>query len=159
MKPASVKELKDELKFKTKEELQDYCIRLAKFKKENKELFTYLLFDASDEEAYIGKVKAEIIVQFEAINQRNYYFVKKSVRKILKETKKYIRYSGKKETEVEILLFFCLKLKEMRPDYRREPVLKNTFNRQVSLIENRLKNLHEDLQYDFQKELDLLRGS
>lgn len=153
MKPASVKELKDELKFRTKEELLEFCLRLAKFKKENKELLTYVLFDSTDEDDYVAKVKQDIQSQFEAINLRNYYFIKKSVRKILKEVKKYIRYSGKKETEVELLLFFCFQLKGLRPDYKGSPVLKNTFNRQVAQIEKRLSGLHEDLQYDYAEDL------
>ena len=159
MKPASVKELKDELNFRSKDELLEFCLRLAKFKKENKELLTYVLFDSSDEDEYIEKVKQEIESHFETINHRNYYLIKKSVRKILKEVKKYIRYSGKKETEVELLLCFCFQLKDLRPDYKGNPVLENTFNRQVTLIEKRLSELHEDLQYDYTEDLrELLHG-
>jgi len=93
MKAASVKELKQALETRSPKELKAICLTLAKFKKENKELLTYLLFEAADEEAYIKSVKAEIDRQFEAINTRSYYFIKKGVRKILREVKKYIRYS------------------------------------------------------------------
>ena len=54
MKTASVKEIKDELKFKTSDELRELCLQLSRFKKENKELLTYLLFEAQDEEAFIA---------------------------------------------------------------------------------------------------------
>lgn len=157
MKPASIAELKEELRFRTKEELLEYCLRMAKFKKENKELFTYLLFFRNDEEAYIGMVKGEILRGFEEINTRSYYFIKKSVRKILKETKKFIRYSGKKESEVELLIYFCQQLRSMKPSYSRDRVLKNTYDRQVLQISKRLETLHEDLQYDYRLELEQLK--
>ena len=60
MKTATVKQLKDELKHNSSEELINLCLRLSRFKKENKELLTYLLFEAHDEDTYIENVKLEI---------------------------------------------------------------------------------------------------
>ena len=94
------------------------CLRLSKFKKENKELLTYLLFEAHDESGYIETVKAEIDAQFETINTTSYFYIKKSVRKILRNIKKFARYSLKKETEAELLLYFCDKLKDFKPSIR-----------------------------------------
>lgn len=157
MKPASIAELKEELRYRTKEELLEYCLRMARFKKENKELFTYLLFDRGDEQEYIEKVKGEIQKGFSEINTTRYYFVKKTVRRILKETKKYIRYSGIKETEVELLIYFCQQLQNVKPSYKRDKVLKNTFDRQLLQIEKKVETLHEDLQYDYGLALDDLK--
>jgi len=53
------------------------------------------------------ELKTEIDDQFELINTSSYFYIKKSVRKILRMVKKYIRYSKQKETEVELLLHFC----------------------------------------------------
>lgn len=156
MKTASVKELKQELQFRSQDELLQICLRLSKFKKENKELLTYLLFDASDEAAYIEGVKEEIGAQFEEINTKNFYYIKKSVRKIFKNLKKYIRYSGKKETEVELLIYFCVQLKNFSPSIKRSSVLKNLYERQVAQIEKNLPALHEDLQHDFELEMQEL---
>ena len=47
MKTATVTVLKKELKYKSNDELLNLCLTLSKFKKENKELLTYLLFEAS----------------------------------------------------------------------------------------------------------------
>jgi hypothetical protein len=129
---------------------------LSKFKKENKELLTYLLFESSDEEAFIRGVKEEIESEFEQINTKSYFYIKKSVRKILRNTKKYIRYSKKKETEVELLLFFCETLKEMQPSYKNNVSLVNIFNRQIESIKRSIASLHEDLQFDYGMELDML---
>ena len=104
MKTATVRELKNELQYRSQTELVELCLRLSKFKKENKELLTYLLFEQLDEDAFILGVKREIASDFELINRNSYFYIKKSVRKILRNTKKYIRYSQKKETEVELLI-------------------------------------------------------
>ncbi len=154
MHTASVKELKDELAHYPSKDLVAVILRLAKFKKENKELLTYLLFETQDEEAFIKGVKLEMDELFTQINTRNYYYIKKSVRKILRQVKKRIRYSGKKETEVELLLYFCRKLKAMDPPMARSRVLRNIYERQLSFIRGRIGKLHEDLQYDFERELE-----
>lgn len=156
MKAASVKELKQELANYSSKELTAICIRLAKFKKENKELLTYLLYEASDEASYIKSIKIEMNRQFEQINDKSYYYIKKSVRKILRTIKTYIRYSQKKETEVELLIYFCQKLKAFQPSIRRNRVLQNLYERQINFIRKSISSLHEDLQYDYEVELEAL---
>ena len=127
-------ELKQELKGRSQEDLLKLCLRLSKFKKENKELLTYLLFEAPNEANYVEGIKAEIQQEFQQINKKSYYLIKKSVRKILRNVKKYIRYSKKKETEVELLLCFCSELKRMSPPIHRSIPLKNIFKRQIEVI-------------------------
>ena len=154
MKAATVRELKKELGHRSAEELLELCLRLSKFKKENKELLTYLLYEASNEEAYIESVKSEVDQQFEEININSYFYIKKSVRKILRNVKKYIRYSKNKETEVELLIYFCYKLKNMSPPIKLNLTLQNILNRQLTLIKKSIATLHEDLQYDYELELN-----
>ena len=157
MKAVTVKALKTELTHLSQSEIIELCLRLSKFKKENKELLTYLLFEASNEEEYINTVKMEIDEQFELINTKTYYFIKKSVRKILRTVKKYIRYSKNKETEVELLLYFCKKLYSFTPSIEGNTVLKNICIREIASIEKKLLLLHEDLQYDYSLELEKLK--
>lgn len=156
MKAASVKELKDELNHRSPQELLEICLRLSKFKKENKELLTYLLFESFDEAGYTEKVKQELEEQFDSINQTNIYYIKKSVRKILRTLKRYARYSSRKETEVELLLYFCQKLKSFSPFIRKDTVLNSLYDRQLLQIKKLILSLHEDLQYDYQMELQEL---
>tara|TARA_B100000963_G_C22554958_1_gene638614 strand:+ start:419 stop:892 length:474 start_codon:yes stop_codon:yes gene_type:complete len=156
MKTATIKELKDELGHYSREELLDYCLRMAKFKKENKELLTYLLFEASNEAHYIEGLKELIDERFSEINTSNYYYIKKSIRKILREIKKHLRYSKNKETAVELLIYFCQKLALMRPSMNRSIALQNIYQRQLILIRKTIKTLDEDLQYDYGVELDNL---
>lgn len=149
MKAATVAQLKKELQYKDQEELVQLCLRLAKFKLENKELLSYLLFLADDEEDYVAEVKGDISHEFSEINTSSYFYMKKSVRKILRGLKKNIRYSGNKETEVRLLLHFCDELIAIKPSIRRNKMLMNIYERQLALVKKKIDALHEDLQYDY----------
>ncbi len=97
MEIKSLAELKRELSLMHPAALAGICIQLARYKKENKELLGYLLFDSNYEPGYILKVKAEIDGLFTELNRNNLYFTKKGIRKILKVTNKYIKYSPHKK--------------------------------------------------------------
>ena len=153
MKAASVKEIKQELNQRTSQELLEICLRLSKFKKENKELLTYLLFESFDESGFIEKVKEDLEDQFRQINRGNIYYIKKSLRKILRTVKKFARYSGRKETEVELLLYFCHKLTDFPAAVKRDKVVKKLYERQFLQMRKLIQSLHEDLQYDYEREL------
>jgi len=153
MKAASLKEVKAELSTLSPEQVLDICMHLAKYKKENKELLTYLLFEAADEPSYIEKVKEFISEQFEDINQSNVYFIKKTLRKILRITNRYIKYSGSKQTEAELLIFFCKKIRNSGIPIQPNTALGNLYQRQIQKILKALSALHEDLQFDYSKEM------
>ncbi len=156
MKAASIKELKTELETLSSEQVFDLCLHLAKYKKENKELLTYLLFQAGDEKSYISEVKDLIAEQFDGVNKSNLYLAKKMIRKILRTSNKYIKYSGSKQTEVELLIFFCKKLKNSGIPLHANTALGNMFQRQIQKINKGMASLHEDLQYDYSVELKAL---
>tara|TARA_R110002073_G_scaffold336490_1_gene533999 strand:- start:22275 stop:22757 length:483 start_codon:yes stop_codon:yes gene_type:complete len=159
MKAVTVKKIKDELNHRSSQDLVELCLQLSKFKKENKELLTYLLFESHDEETYIQSVKDLQDKLFEEINTKSFFYIRKSVRKILTLTKKYIRYSKKKETEVELLLHFCAQLKDFTPSISQSPRLTNVYTRQVELVKKAIATLHEDLQYDYELELNEILGN
>lgn len=156
MKAASVVSIKKELKYKSRDELLDICLRLSKFKKENKELLTYLLFESDDENSYVASIKRYMDAEFEQINTKSFFYIRKSVRKILRNVKKYIRYSLKKETEVELLLYFCTKLRDFKPSIKHSAQLQNTYRRQIILARKTIDKLHEDLQHDYNLILERL---
>jgi hypothetical protein len=158
MKAVNIKELKEELTNYTPKELRDLCLRLARFKKENKELLTYLMFESSDEVLYIEGIKREVDEQFELINRKNQYLIKKSFRKILRTLRKYARYSSRKETEVELLVYFCSKLRKFNPSIKKNTGLENFYNKQIEAIRKKITLLHEDLQFDYGTELNALTG-
>jgi hypothetical protein len=152
MTKASLPELRRAINNVPSGELPELCIRLARFKKENKELLSYLLFEADDEPEYIRKIKLEIEEQFSDLNRSTPYMTKKGIRKILTFTNQRIRYSGQKRTEVELLIHFCKRFKKEVP-FRYNIPIKNIYLRQVEKIRKTISLLHEDLQYDFNEEI------
>lgn len=157
MKIASITQLKKELKGMPAERHMDIILRLSKYKKETKELLHYLIFEADDEQSYIEAVKEDIDEAFETVNAANLYWAKKTIRKTLRVTTKNIRFSGQKETEVELLIYFCQVLKDSGLPIHQSTVLQNLYDRQIMKIEKALSYLHEDLQFDYQSEVDKLQ--
>ena len=158
MKAATVKAIKEELNMRSREELVELCLSLSKFKKENKELLTYLLYEVSDELSFINSIKDEIDLAFSEINRTSYYYLKKSIRKILRNTKKNIRYSKKKQTEVELILFYCNKLKNLSPPISKSIPLTRIFEREILRVEKIVTKLDADLQYDYGNEIEIIRN-
>jgi hypothetical protein len=157
MKAASLKEIKTELNSLHPKRIQELCLHLARFRKENKELLSYLLFEASDEMAYIREVKLELDDLFCEVKKTNGYLAKKSIRKILGTANKYIKYSGSRQTEVEILIHFCKKLRKSGIPLPVNTSLGNLYFRQIIKINKALASLHEDLQFDYAEDMRLLK--
>ncbi len=133
------------------------CLRLAKYKLENKELLTYLLFEADDENSYIASVKSQLDEGFSKLNTTSLFLAKKTIRKVLRNANKYIKYSGQKQTEVEILLYFCHQMNQLPIAWDKSTAMENLFQRQIIKIEKALSTLHEDLQYDYRIEIEEIR--
>ena len=153
MTTASLSEIKKELHTLDQETVESLCNRLAKYKKENKELLSYLLFEAHDERAYIENVKEELRELFKTLPSSNGYLIKKTLRKILRFANKQIKYSGIKQTELELRIFFCNKIKEARIPLHTGTVLFNLYQMQLKKIDAALSKLPEDLQADYEREL------
>ena len=156
MKAATVKEIKSELESLSSEELITICLRLARFKKENKELLTYLLFEAYDENSYIAAVKSTIDTGFDEIHKTSLYIAKKNLRKIIRVASKFIRYSGNETTELEILIYLCNKIKASDLSLDKSTVMKNMYASLLKKIQKAISTMHEDLQYDFNRQLQKL---
>ena len=157
MKAASVVEIRKTLEHLDKDHLKQLCLRLARFKLENKELLTYLLFEADDEGQYVKNIKNQLDGLFSEINTNSYFYIKKSVRKILRRIKKFSRYSNSPETEVELLLYFCLKIKDITPSIFKNKTLTNIHVRQIVSAEKKTSKLHEDLQYEYNLQIENLK--
>jgi hypothetical protein len=157
MKAATINEIKQELATIKPAALAELCLRLAKFKKENKELLTYLLFEAHNEQEYVKNVKQEIDELFADMNQSHMHYAKKTLRKIIRIINKYCRYSSSKQTEVELRLYFCVSLNASGISLHRNTVITNIYQSQLKKVHAVLETLHEDLQYDYYKELEKLK--
>ena len=156
MKAATLNEIKKELNTLEPERVLELCLRLARYKKESKELLTYLLFEAHHETAYIENVKNEVDELFNELPKGNLYFVKKSLRKTLRMINRQIRYSGIRQTEVELRIYFCGKMKKSVGHLERSQVLANLYEQQLKKIHTALATLPEDFQFDYKEELQRL---
>jgi len=157
MKAAALNEIKKELSLRDIDEVTALCLRLARYKKENKELLSYLLFESQDEAGYITHIKEELDEQFEALPSANVYFVKKGLRRILRLANKQIKYSAMPNTEVEVRVHFCSNIKKRGISLSSSPVLANMYAMQLRKIDAALSKLPDDLQYDYAHDIESLQ--
>ena len=155
MDTASIKQLKDTLSTLGREELTGLLLRMVKFKKENKELLTFLLYEAGDLDAYVYETSQEIKDEFENYRLKTAYYKRKGCRRILRILKKYIKYAADKEVEVRLLLAYVSMVAESKTFITDRVIQKIAF-RQLLLAEKSLVKLHEDLQYEYKLELEEL---
>ncbi len=156
MKAASLADIKRELKQRSYDELVAICLRLGRFKKDNKELLTYLLFEAGDETSYVKLLKEDVDDMMDEINMSHLYYVKKGLQKIVRALNKSLRYSGNKQTEVEVRLYFCRCIMESGIAIERHTTINNLYHREIKRIEKAVAGLHEDLQADYRYEIERL---
>ena len=156
MKSASLAVIRKEIKSLSREEVAELCEALIKYKRDNKELVNYLLFERENEDAYVEAIKEEVSEAYSATNLRGFYLAKKSIRRALRIANKYIKYSDVPETELDVLLHFCEEMRDLGIDFRRSKVMLNLYDRQVVKIKDIYSDLHEDLQYEFQSRVEAL---
>ncbi len=157
MKPANIRLIKTELEHLETSELVDICLRLGKFKTENKELLSYLIFHSKDETAFCIDVKWEIDQLFQSANKSSVFLFKKTVRKVLRYVNRCSRISGHKSTDIELRIHFLQGLNGFRSDLNFTRVLSNLYLRQLERCVKHVSNLHEDLQGDYDTELETLK--
>jgi hypothetical protein len=155
MKSGTLSEIKKELQELEPKQLADLCIALAKYKKDNKEFLDYLLFESHDKEGFVAQVKQLVDENFSELKpDTNLYYAKKSLRKILRIINKYIKYIGDKAIAAELHIYFLKKIKQSKIPIEKSARLVNLRAAEIKKIKTLIDALHEDLQYDYLKELE-----
>lgn len=147
--------IKKEIQHLPKEQLAELCLRLVRYKKENKELLAYLLFQAHNEQEFIKSVKAEAGFMFSQLPAQS-YFTAKALRKILKLLTKYIKFMGSKTAEIDLLLNFCQGYLQYAVKQSSYKPIRTILVRQVEKIRTSINKLHEDLQFDYAQDYNAL---
>ena len=155
MNAAAIEEIKKELQNLPPKKVLDLTLRLARFKKENKELLTYLLFESHDEQGYIKVLQTDINEKFASIDPSPVSKAKKEYRKILRLINRQIKYIGTKDAAVELLLHFSMNLKQQ--EQTLHPRLQTLFAQQVTKAEKLLPFIEDDLQFDYRQKIERLR--
>lgn len=155
IKAYGLQEIKKELQHLTAPQVAEVALRLARYKKENKELLAYLLFESQDEAGYIEKVKAESGFMFSQV-YGNGYQQNKMIRKALRLVNKHVKFMASKTAEVELLINFCQNYVQYADGRTSHKPLRQVFVRQIEKIVKSIGKLHEDLQFDFAQEYESL---
>lgn len=148
MRVERLSDIKKELRLLNNDDLVEICLRLAKYKKDNKELLSFLLYDADSPLTYAESVKETLTENFKNLS-RSSYTSTKELRKIIRLFTKHAKYTGSKEVEVELLLWFCSSFLAYADTNSSHKPLLALFNRQIEKARRILPKLHEDLQFDY----------
>lgn len=153
----SIHDIKKELQQLPDKRLIEIVSTLARYKKDNKEYLNYLLYYADSNDAYINAIIEEVDTQFAAIDVKaNLYFVKKSLRKILRIITRYSRYIDDKQVTTRLLIYFCRNLKESGIPFENSKMIMNMYQQQLKKINTMIDGLHEDLRHDFKRDIETL---
>lgn len=156
MKTSGLNNIKKELSSYNQQQLLDTLLRLIRFKTENKELVSYLLFDKDDLSTYIADLRTDIDDLLKDVHHMPTFMVKRVLRKALRTISRYSRYTQIKETEAELLLHLCriMKTKGLNDTYSK--VINTIYVKQLEKIRKMIPSLHKDLQFDYLAELQNL---
>ncbi len=152
----SLASLKKELSGLERSELISICARLARHKKENKELLAYLLLDADDPLHYAEKMKPKLDEPFDEPYHSAWTFSKR-LRKALRLITKYQRFTGSARGEAELLIYF---LQKFQGDWRHElkyQAIQNIVYRCLVKLETLIDKVEEDYRSDYADPLHCLK--
>ncbi len=159
MKAATAKQIKEAIANQSPVFLSETLLRLSRFKKENKELLTYLLFYENEEHEYIKDVKDELLELFKGINHSSVYFAKKGLRKIVRVAAKHVRYTNVDESVLEIYIYLATLFTSLPHTYKKNKQVANIYANILKKINALLNNIHPDLQYDYTQQLSILQNN
>jgi len=66
---------------------------------------------------------------------------------------KCLRFSGVKETEVQVRMHFCQALRDSRTPFRKQRVMWNMYAGQIKKIRKAIEKFHEDIKRDVEREI------
>lgn len=147
--------IRKELQELPKEVLAEYCLRLAKYKTENKELLNFLLFFNEREDDYVEDVKKLLDEDFKKLPYSDYTCTK-VLRKTIRIMNKHIKFMGNKVFELDLGIHFCQLFLNTGISHTSHKPLIGLLYRQLKRIYKLIPKLDEDLQFDYQQEFDAL---
>ena len=156
MVAASTKIIKETLDNKNNTELKELVNKLIKFKKENKELASYILFYENEEHEFVADAKTAIQTQFEEVNTKTVFYAKKGLRKMLRIAAKFCKYSSEKTTTVDLGIFTASLLMTLPIHLKTSTLIKNMYSSNLKKINTTLQTLHEDIQFDYNQQIKSL---
>jgi hypothetical protein len=158
MKIASLAELKKELKYLSDKELIEIIADLSKFSTDNKMFLYFRIFGKDDPVHFTEMIQEELFQEFLKSNRSNFHQAKKAAQVIRRKLNKFLKFTRDKSTKVDLIIFFCRKLSEFGFLDYRHPVIENLYFMQLRKMETLIREMHEDLQYDYQYKVEELKN-
>tara|TARA_R110002020_G_scaffold211320_8_gene417584 strand:+ start:830 stop:1303 length:474 start_codon:yes stop_codon:yes gene_type:complete len=156
MKIPSLAQLKKELSYLNEKELIELVADLSKFSRDNKSYLFFKLNKKDQPQLYVEMVQEELELDFQNARGDHSYYAKKSAQKLRRKMNKLLKLSKVKTDQIEVLLFFCEKLKEYGFLRHRNQVLDNIYQMQLAKAVKLISGLHEDLQFDYEGRVEEL---
>lgn len=157
VKAATIPQIKKELETISPQKLMALTLRLIKFKAENKELISYLLFDESEQAGYISDIKYEVSELLSNIKSLSPYLAKRALRKALKLITRYSKYMSSKDAEAELLIHFCKHVHLQGISRYTHKTVLNIYLNTLIKVQKLIPFLHDELQNDFKHEISRLQ--
>ncbi|NVJ86230.1 MAG: hypothetical protein HWE15_07985 [Algoriphagus sp.] len=152
----SLAQIKKELTLLNEKELVDLITDLSKFSRDNKAYLFFKLQEKENPHLFVEMATEDLELEFQKARPQHSYYAKKSAQVIRRKMNKLLKLSKRKEDQVEVILFFCERLKAYGYLKHRHPVIQNLFEIQIRKAEKLIAGLHEDLQYDYEIKLEEL---
>ncbi|MEP0710370.1 hypothetical protein [Algoriphagus sp.] len=154
MQIPSLAKLKKELSYLSEKELIEMVVELSKFSRDNKSYLFFKLNEKDNPGLYVEMVQEELEADFQTSRGGHSYYAKKAAQKLRRKMNKLLKLSKVKTDQIEVLLFFCEKLREYGYMHHRNPVLDNIYQMQLSKAVKLISGLHEDLQFDYEGRIE-----
>ncbi|PZX56923.1 hypothetical protein LV84_02052 [Algoriphagus ratkowskyi] len=154
MKIPSLAQLKKELSYLNEKELIDLLIDLSKFSRDNKSYLFFKLNEKDNPGLYLEMVQEELEADFQVARGDHSYYAKKAAQKLRRKMNKLLKLSKVKTDQIEVLLFFCEKLRQYGFLKHRNQVLDKLYQMQLAKAVKLISVLHEDLQFDYEGRVD-----
>lgn len=152
----SLAQLKKELKHLDEQELQDLLVDLSKFSRDNKAYLFFKLNERDQPNLYVEMVQEELENEFIGARSDHYYYAKKSAQKIRRKMNRLLKLTKDKSQQVDVILYFCSRLKEEGFLDHNSTVLDNLYQVQLNKAKKLASTLHPDLQFDLEIKLQEL---
>lgn len=148
MKTQGLADIKKTIKNISHAELSEICLKLARFKKDNKEYVHFLLYEASNPLDYAEEVKESLLGPLTNLSRHPSLKVKE-LRKHLRVLNRHIRYTSSSEVEISLLIWYEDMLLTHAGVRQSNKALYTLFIRQLEKIRKSFAKIHEDLQFDY----------
>ena len=150
----SLAAIKKELSYLDEKELISLILNLSKFTRDNKAFLYFKLNERDQPSLFVDTIKEELDKLFQTANTTSFYLTKKSSQTIRRKLNKALKFSANKTDQIELILFFCEKLKTYGYLKFNHPVISNLFQMQIQKAEKLILKLEDDLRYDYTQLLE-----